>query len=336
MNRVREVERRRGRAGPAADVEAVLPRIAAQTLDLQRQAGNRAVCRTVARRPTAPAQGPVTSGVSAPMSLKDFKSEMARFGVTKIVSAGWNPGDPAAIYRSIVDAFEDFASGLGGIPPVREIIFRTKDPSEPNAPARFGGGQLEVFDIIESRNKWLPTARSETGATYPPVGAQVGGVEGQAGGAPLPLPSRAASERRMIVHEIGHAVVEGMLTPGVKQADPLDKDLITRFKKAVGWFGNELYDIQDESVRKAIQDENRRPSAASITGKSWNDPKWGEQPITDYLLAGAHEDFPESLMAYLYAPQLLKDRSPARFKFFEDNKERWSPVLAAPTEKKKA
>jgi hypothetical protein len=120
------------------------------------------------------------------------------------------------------------------------------------------------------------------------------------------------------------------MTPGVKQADPLDKDLIARFKKAVGWFGNDLYDIQDQSVRKAIQDDNTRPVAAPITRADWNDPKWGEQPITNYPLVGAHEDFPESLMAYLYAPQLLKERSPSRFKFFEDNKAKWGPILTAP------
>ena len=178
-----------------------------------------------------------------------------------------------------------------------------------------------MFKIIETRNKWLPAARSKQGAQYPALGGRLGGVEGQRGGAPLPLPSRAASERRVIAHELGHAVVEGMMTPGVEQADPLDKDLDRRLRdKAVGWFGNDLYDIQDQSVRKAIQDDNTRPAAAPITRADWNDPKWGEQPITNYPLVGAHEDFPESLMAYLYAPQLLKERSPARFKFFEDNK----------------
>lgn len=326
--------RRREHVRPDEPMPAAgLPSPAARVLALQRDIGNRALGRAIARQPKAPAQGPATTGVSAPMSLQDFRNEMARFGVVRIVAADWNPGDPAAIYRSIADAFADFAAGLGGAPPVEEIRFRRTDPSDPDTPASFSARRLEVFDLIERRNRWLPVARSGRGAQYPPVGAQVTGVQGQAGGAPLVLPARAASERRIIVHELGHAVVEGMMTPGVTQADPLDKDLIARFKKAVGWFGDTLYDIQDAAVRKAIQDDGRQPAAAPITAASWNDPKWGEQPITDYPLAGAHEDFPESLMAYLYAPQLLKARSPARFRFFAENKGRWTPILAAPARK---
>jgi hypothetical protein len=319
-----EPERTESAASPAA-----APRAGeALLLNLQRQAGNRAVTRMLARDAKAPAQGPVTSGVSAPMGLDEFRREMQRFGVATVVVTDWNPGDPAAIYRSIVDAFADFASALGGTPPVREVCFRTQDASEPNAPAYFSAGRLTVFKIIETRSKWLPSDRSVKGRSYPPSGAQLTGVKGQAGGAPLPLPARAAGERRVIVHELGHAIVEGMMTPGVKQADPLDKDLIARFKKAAGWFGNKLYDIQDPAVRKAIQDDNVAPTAPAIEIENWNDPRWGEQPITDYPLTGAHEDFPESLMAYLYAPQLLKARSPARFKFFEDNKASWRPILA--------
>ena len=316
------------RTEPAAPPAAAARVSEARLLSLQRQAGNRAVTRMLARDAKAPAQGPATGGVSAPMGLDEFRREMQRFGVATVIVADWNPGDPAAIYRSIADAFADFASGLGGAPPVREVCFRTQDASEPNAPANFGAGRLTVFKIIETRNKWLPADRSVKGRTYAPSGAQLTGVEGQAGGAPLPLPARAASERRVIVHELGHAIVEGMMTPGVKQADPLDKDLIARFKKAVGWFGNDLYDIQDPAVRKAIQDDNVKPTADPITTRDWNDPRWREQPITNYPLTGAHEDFPESLMAYLYAPELLKARSPARFKFFEDNKGSWRPILA--------
>lgn len=56
-------------------------------------------------------------------------------------------------------------------------------------------------------------------------------------------------------------------------------------------------------VREAIQEDDQKPSAAPITTADRNDPKWGEQPITNYPLTGANEDFPESLMAYIYAPR---------------------------------
>ena len=292
--------------------------------------------QALARQPKAPAQGPATTGVSEPMTLADFKAEMTRYGVTSVAAADWSPGEKASIYRSIADAFADVAAGLGGVPPVKEVVFRKGEAGASEA-ASFSGGRLEVYDLAERRNKWLPAGRSEQGGSYEvPPGGQLSGVEGQEGGAPLPLPSRAASERRVIAHELGHAVVEGMLTPGVKQADALDKGMITRFKKAVGWYGDELFDIQDPAVRKAIQEEDKKPSAAPITGRNWNSPKWGEQPITNYVLTGAHEDFPESLMAYLYAPQLLKVRSPARFAFMAENKAKWGPILASPAGKKAA
>ena len=336
MDRVWEEERRRRRAGEAAaEPESAASPATARLLALQRGAGNRAVSQALARQPKSPAQGPVVAGgVSAPMGFKEFQAEMTRYGVKTVTTGDWDPGDPAAIYRSIADAFADVAAGLGGVPPVKEIVFR-KGTAGSEA-ASFSGGRLEVLDLTERRNKWLPAGRSEQGGTYAPTGGQVSGIEGQEGGAPLPLPSRGASERRIIAHELGHAVVEGMMTPGVKQADALDKDLIARFKKAVGWFGSELYDIQDPAVKQAIQVEDKKPAAAPIAGTNWNSPKWGEQPITNYVLNGAHEDFPESLMAYLYAPQLLKARSPARFAFMEDNKAKWSPILASPAGKKAA
>jgi hypothetical protein len=305
-------------------------RPASRVAELQRQVGNRGLARLLARQTKAPAQGPATAGVSAPMSLQDFKAAIARYGVSRVVVDDWDPGDPAAIYRSIADAFADFAAALGGAPPVDEIRLRKTDPADPNTPAAFSARKLEVFDLIERRNRWLPVTRSSKGAKYSTPTAQVSGVKGQQGGAPLALPTRAASERRVIAHELGHAIVEGMLTPGVKQSAPLDKDLINRFKKAVGWFGDKLYDIQDPAVRKAIQDEGAQPSATPITSDDWNNPKWGEQPITEYPLTGAHEDFPESLMAYLYAPELLKLRSPARFRFFESEKAAWKPILIKP------
>jgi hypothetical protein len=262
------------------------------------------------------------------MTLADFRSEMARYGVRTVTVGDWDPGDPAAIFRSIADAFADFAAALGGTPPVREIRFSAAEPDEPNAPASFSAGVLAVHRIIEQRSKWLPAGRSVRGGRYPASGAVVAGVPGQQGGAPLPLPGRAASERRIIVHELGHGVVEAMLTPGVAGADPLDRDLVKRFKRAVGWHGNALFDIQDPAVRAAIE-RDERPAADAITRDNWNDPRWGEQPITDYPLAGAHEDLPESLMAYIHAPDLLRARSPARHRFFAESRGRWAPILSA-------
>ena len=86
MQRAHQAERPPERTDRAGEPAAAVPAAAARVLTLQRQMGNRAVGRMLAREPKAPPQGPVTSGVSAPMSLQDFKSEMLRYGVASIVT----------------------------------------------------------------------------------------------------------------------------------------------------------------------------------------------------------------------------------------------------------
>ena len=51
--------------------------------------------------------------------------------------------------------------------------------------------------------------------------------------------------------------------------------------------------------------------------------------MSRYAVTYSTEDFAELLMAWLYARDVLKDRSPARFKFFDDQARRsgWLPKL---------
>ena len=201
---------------------------------------------------------------------------MARYGVTSVAAADWEPG----------------GEGLDLPFDRRRLRRRRRRPGRRAAGEGDrlpqGRGRRERGGLVQRRppggattspsgaTSGCPPGRSEQGGSYEvPPGGQLSGVEGQEGGAPLPLPSRAASERRVIAHELGHAVVEGMLTPGVKQADALDKGMIARFKKAVGWYADELFDIQDPAVRKAIQEEGKKPAAAPITGPELEQPEVG-------------------------------------------------------------
>jgi hypothetical protein len=343
-------------------------------LTLQRQAGNRATTRLLQRNPKAPAQGPPIA-VVADMSRQDFEREIARFGVSRVAEGtkaeqeskttggrtianwtAWSPPDPSPMFRSIVDAFEDFATGFGGTPKVSEILFFDMDyevtgsglQAAPNVPAAFQGGSLFVFRGFEKKNKLLPVARSDASGKYPSVTTGAPDPT-KTGGAPLPDAGRGGSQRRIIVHELGHGLVEDKHAQDSKAAQtkleqdnpgkkglvaPAPPTLIDEFAKAVGWFKGTLYDIGDPAVEKAIQG-GTQPSATPITTADWNSPKWKEQPMTDYSVSGGpSEDFPESLMAYHFAPDLLKARSPHRWKFFETNKGKWGSFLRAPTAKK--
>src|ERR1700760_3286094 len=80
--------------------------------------------------------------------------------------------------------------------------------------------------------------------------------------------------------------------------------------------GQQLFDIQDPAVASA-NPQKPTPTKPPVTVSDWNDPKWGEQPISGYSLTGPFEDFAESFMAYVYASAVLKARSPARWSFID-------------------
>ena len=73
------------------------------------------------------------------------------------------------------------------------------------------------------------------------------------------------------------------------------------------------------------------PAAARITRGNWNSGTHLEQPLREYAVTDSSEDYADSLMAWLYARDALKARSPARFKFFDDQARRkgWLPKLAS-------
>jgi hypothetical protein len=155
---------------------------------------------------------------------------------------------------------------------------------------------------------------------------------GKGTSAPLGAATRAESQRRTVAHELGH---------GLERATRS----LEAFEEAVGWVrvGGEsrLYDIQGKGVERAIAKRTEPPAAARITKRDWNSGTHLEQPMTEYAVTDSTEDYAESLMAWLYARDVLKARSPARFKFFDDQARRkgWLPKLvtggapAAPTQK---
>jgi hypothetical protein len=276
----------------------------------------------------APPQGPATI-TAASTARSAFEQTMAtHFGVARFDYGGWDPGDPADIYGSIVAAFADFAAALGGTPSVKEIDFQDGGAGASGEAADYSAGTMTVYRRITSATWWLPLDRSNPQGAYPPSPGGTVGVPGGAGGAPIPLPTVAASQQRIIVHELGHAVVEGMMTPRGQPLTALDPNLIKDFARAAGWFGGTLYDIGDPAVQQALNaTPPQQPSAQPIAAGNWNDPKWVEQPVGNYQLAGPHEDFPQSLMAYVYAPALLKKRSPSRYTFLDARKATWKPIL---------
>ena len=76
------------------------------------------------------------------------------------------------------------------------------------------------------------------------------------------------------------------------------------------------------------------PSQSLITTSNWNSAKHREQPISQYATTKPSDDFAESLAAFVYSPQVLKARSPARYDYFHNIWRRviWHDKLVRNTE----
>ncbi len=249
----------------------------------------------------------------------------------------WEPD--ATVYSEIIGAFDDAANVYGGLPKVENIVFYEVDyqwnsGTQAFVPRRESGawysaGTLTVYHTAATVSYKLPVARSNQPGKYPDV--TIG--DKPSGGAPRRYGSPAEWIRRTIVHELGHGVQEAVIG-GAAKTGP-DPTMLADFALAVGWWPpanagvQQLYDIQDPAVASAIA-QQQTPTKSPITVSDWNDPKWGEQPISGYSLTSPFEDFAESFMAYAYASAVLKARSPARWGFIDGHKAKWKPGLRPP------
>lgn len=312
---------------------------------------------------TTPATTPAATPAAAPgeMTWDDFRHTMLRrYGVAEIrvgtfeeqasrlpapggnpppgfARATWqqfDPGPSSPLYTWIVQAFEDFEQSIGGVPPVHTILFFDMHYEAPQPPApqvatpdpdtgaSFGAGELVVYRGVTRLNKGLPMARSNPQGHYPGSPTLGLGGPGSSPGAPIPAPSREESANAMIVHELGHG-----LTEAAHRADP---NVFDAYKQAVGWIGSppRLYDIGAQTVQQALQQGTAPPAALEITVNHWNDPRWVEQPLSDYMVAGGpSEDFAEAVLAYVRDPALLRSRSPRRHAFIQGRIELWRTQL---------
>ena len=336
---------------------------------LQRAAGNRAVAavvpQVVQRQAPQPAPGPMTRarfvellksryaiGTVRAGTFADQQDVNRRPGVTaggqltESAWAAWDPGESSEIYQSVITAFEDFESSLGGIPPVNEVLFFATAYSVDRATGRvvpapatgadFGAGHLRVYKSGVASGaggrKGIPIGRSTESGRYPQVVAGLGGT-GNEPGAPIPLPTADENTVRVITHELAHGLAE--------QAMAADPTMFDQYRSAVGWADNRLFDVGIPEVRQALESGAVPPhpirltrggrqtvQPTQITVGSWNHPRWIEQPVTAYTVTGGPgEDFAEAVMAYINGRAVLAARSPVRFRFLESHRASWLPFL---------
>ncbi|HVL98649.1 MAG TPA: hypothetical protein VM324_05090 [Egibacteraceae bacterium] len=232
--------------------------------------------------------------------------------------SAWDPGPVSEVYNGIVRGFEDFARGMGGIPPAQEIVFyQTSYKTSPSPPglmpdhaegASYGAGTLTVYATSTTTPKRLPVGRDEPGSP-----------------AHRPDPGAVASMANYVAHELGHGLQEVALTPPAP-----DPQLLRDFQRAVGWIGGRLYDVGDPSVQQAAAaGAPPPPGARTITRHNWDSGGWGEQPLSDYMTTSAFEDFPEAVMAFVRTPEVLLARSPRRYEFLQQRRGALAPHLRA-------
>lgn len=309
------------------------------------------VARSIAAGYT-PALPRVPVGIyRAPMRRADFEQQMRRFGVRRIFTAtleqqrdrlnyfgagrrpgdqlspsswtSWDPGGDSPVYDWIVAAFAAFARRLGGVPAVQELGFYAMAYElnsagtlvrRPNVAAEYGGGRMAVYRsaVTRATGFTLPTGRSTAGAP-----------------APLRHLAREQGVIQAVTHELGHGLVETALTPraGARAPDPA---FMNDYRRAAGWTAGSrpaLYDAGVPEVQTALATGRTPPAAYRITQTNWNDLRWIEQPLTQYMTTHPSEDLPEATAAYVNTPDLLRQRSPRRFAFLELRKAALGPYL---------
>jgi hypothetical protein len=251
----------------------------------------------------------------------------------------WEPADDAVFWRRLVESFDDFAKSFGGAAPsVQEIVFFKVKwrfvggvlSKQSERIGDFGAGRLALYQSIENGSDPLPIARSNKANEYDTPPASSSGIEGQKPGSPIDAPSEGISINRHILHELGHALDDARGPALIGEKIDTERN---EWNLAAGWYGASLYDSGVESVRDAISTSKQPPIEYQITPQNWNHPRWIEQPMTHYALTAAHEDFAESVMAYIVSRSLLRSRSPRRHQFIESHKELWIPLLRTTTEK---
>lgn len=256
----------------------------------------------------------------------------------------WDPGPSSEIYSWIIEAFNNMAIQMGGLPPVDEIAFfyeeweldKTVTPplakKNPITGGNFGAGRLNIFHSI-NRTSYLPIGLSKPGQ----IG--VGGIKGASPGAIIGggfgLGGAVEEESTVgaVTHELGHALAESTdprnRRPGLPVPAP-DPNMLDDYKREVGWTPGSssiLFDIGASAVQTAIANNTPPPSTLHITEDNWNDPRWKEQPISGYMVTAPPDDFAEAVKVYAARPDLLLERSPHRYRFLDKRKERWLPNL---------
>lgn len=250
--------------------------------------------------------------------------------LTKAAWRQWDPGPSSDVYEWILDAFDEFETRFGGVPPVSRITFFATHyhvrngivVADPSAGASYGGGEMEIFQAATTGGRPLPIARSNASGTYPnPPVVVVTGVPGQTPGAPLAYEPNRKHFIRSITHELGHGLAE--------QAGRTCRDFFDRYGVASGWHLGRLYDVGIPAVATALRTGAAPPAtvkvpsgagtvtqSTEITGGDWNHPRWVEQPMTHYMAtAGVGEDFAEAVMSIIDNPRLFASRCPSRHAF---------------------
>ncbi|HEY6477160.1 MAG TPA: DUF4157 domain-containing protein [Polyangia bacterium] len=238
-----------------------------------------------------------------------------------IPAQGWTSGDPGPVsdlYGVIADAVRDFSNNFGGLPDVKTVIFFArryqKDPKtgvvtpDVGTAGSFGAGELVIYTDAAQKGPF----------TLPKRG---GGVD---------QPTREENVHRVLSHELGHGIAETF-------HDRVDPTVFDRWKKEIGWFNNQLYDISQPVVQKAIQAGQKPPDERMVGIQSypvliqkgnWDSTLFGERPISAYSLDNPGEDFAESVMAFVEAPSILAARSPRRFAFIQSVQQKVVPLLS--------
>jgi hypothetical protein len=224
----------------------------------------------------------------------------------------WDPGATAVVYERIATAFADVRRVEAGLPDLQEIFFYDQDyvwDGVKFAPRGFAAAWFHS-QTGRSKSDHINVFSAVLGAETPGATLLSGAALGRstaAAQAQQQTQTGPAETLRTIAHELGHGI-------------DFATSSIAEFEAAVGWYppGSDTPVLYDLPAGGPTPGARQPPSQTRITTSNWNSGQHREQPISQYATTNPRDDFAESLAAFVYSPQVLKARSPARYDYFHN------------------
>ena len=195
--------------------------------------------------------------------------------------------------------------------------------AKPDVGASFGVGQLRIYKAY-SKNRGFPVARSNGPGNYPPVGIALKRPRRKPPA--RRLPTTAWTKAFINILHIRYATAKPKT---VMQPKPRPSIILIRRSAGLEAVRRPYMISASRPFNRQLQATLAPAAQYKIEPSNWNDPKWIEQPMTDYSVEGGSREkiLRRVWQAYVYANATLQARSPKRFQFISNGITTWTQQM---------